>query len=168
MLLTGSFFRTLDDKFRFAIPKSIRSALGETAAATFYLAPGTDGSLALYTEESFARLANQLDDVSPNRPDVRSFSRLFYSQAQRVEIDRSGRIRIPVELANLAGLRKEIVLLGVRDHLELWDRVLWDEYLGGKQPQYDEIAEKAFARAAAGTAPAEDAEPDPARSKFPR
>jgi MraZ protein len=59
-------------------------------------------------------------------------------------MDRQGRVRIPTSLAELAGLCKEIVLLGVRDHLEIWDRRRWEGYLNQKQPFYDEIAEGAF------------------------
>ncbi len=144
MLLTGSFHRNLDEKSRFALPKPIRDALGHANCTVLYMAPGTDGSLVVYTEQSFTQLGDQLGHGSPTAQDIRAFSRLFYAQAQRVEMDRQGRIRIPVELAHLSLPGKEIVLLGVRDHLEIWDRMRWEEYLGQKQPFYDEIAESAF------------------------
>jgi MraZ protein len=149
-LLTGTFFRALDDKQRLAIPKPIRESLGFPDQKVLYLAPGTDRSLALYSPEVFSRLADQLGEASPNGPEVRAFSRLFYAQAQRGEIDRSGRLRIPAELALLASLQKEIVLLGVRDHLELWNRTCWESYLATKQPKYDEIAERAFGQSSIG------------------
>jgi MraZ protein len=145
MLLTGTFVRALDEKQRLAIPKPIRDALHGPTKTVFYIAPGTDGSLAIYPEDSFSTLAEQLATASPVGPDVRAFSRLFYAQAQRAELDRNGRLRIPAELAQLASLGREVVLLGVRDHIELWDRIQWDEYLSNKQPQYDDIAESAFA-----------------------
>jgi MraZ protein len=145
MLLTGTFHRSLDEKSRFAIPKRLRDALGHPGRqVTLYIAPGTDGSLALYSEESFSRLANQLAQGPPTGQDNRTFSRLFYAQAQSVELDRLGRVRIPLELSALGRISKEIVLLGVRDHLEVWDRSRWEEYLAEKQPRYDEVAEKAF------------------------
>ncbi len=147
MFLTGTFLRSLDEKCRFAIPKRLRDALGHPNNSLLYLAPGTDGSLALYTQEAFSKLAVQLDQGSPTRQDVRAFSRLFFTQAQSVEIDRQGRVRIPPELMNLASLSKEVFLLGVRDHLEIWDRQRWEEYLAQKQTQYDEIAENAFTEA---------------------
>jgi len=143
-LLTGNFVRVLDDKQRLALPRRLRDALGFPSNKVLYLAPGTDGSLALYTEETFVRLAEQLDGGSPTRADVRAFSRLFYAQAQSVEMDRQGRLRIPQELCQLATLSKEIVLLGVRDHLEIWDSQRWNAYLDQKQQQYDQIAETAF------------------------
>ncbi len=144
MLLTGSFHRNLDDKCRFALPKAIRDALGHTSCAVLYMAPGTDGSLVVYTEQSFLQLGEHLGHGSPTAQDIRAFSRLFYAQAQRVELDRQGRVRIPADLAQLALQGKEIVLLGVRDHLEIWDRARWEQYLDQKQPFYDEIAESAF------------------------
>ncbi len=144
MLLTGSFQRSLDEKCRFALPKPIRDALGTANCTVLYMAPGTDGSLVVYTEQSFTQLGDQLGLGSPTAQDIRAFSRLFYAQAQRVEMDRQGRVRIPADLANLSLQGKEIVLLGVRDHLEIWDRTRWDRYLDQKQPFYDEIAESAF------------------------
>ena len=144
MLLTGTFTRSVDDKLRIAIPKGLRDCFASETGSILYVAPGTDGSLSLYPEEAFARLAERLGSVSPNARQVRDYSRLFYSQACRVDLDRQGRVRIPGQLAELAGLGKEAILLGVQDHLELWDQVRWKHYLGEKQLQYDEIAEAAF------------------------
>ena len=70
--------------------------------------------------------------------------RLFYAQAQGVELDGQGRVRIPPELAQLAKLEKDVVLLGVQDHLELWAAPRWQAYVAEKQAHYDEIAENAF------------------------
>lgn len=144
MLLTGAFSRSIDQKLRVAIPKSLRAALKCALGGGLYVAPGTDQSLALYTEEGFARLAERLAGVSPTSQDVRAFTRLFYARAQRVEIDRQGRVRIPQELAELARLEKDVVLLGVQDHLELWSATRWESYLAEKQTHYDEIAEAAL------------------------
>jgi MraZ protein len=145
MLLTGTFPRTLDEKQRLAIPKRLRDGMASGTEMNFlFIAPGTDGSLALYTEESFTRIAEQLDASPPTGQDVRAFSRLFFSQAQRLEVDRQGRIRIPPELIGLTGIGKEIVLVGVRDHLELWDRQRWQSYVEQQQTQYDQLAERAF------------------------
>jgi len=146
MLLTGTFHRTLDDKSRFAIPRPLRDALGPGETATAYLAPGTDGSLELYSEEAFERLAAKMESGSRNDREARAFNRLFYGQVQRLELDKQGRVRLPAELAQLASLGKDIVLVGVRDHIEIWDLERWKEYLGGAQPRYDELAERALTK----------------------
>ena len=148
MLLTGTFGRAVDEKLRVAIPKPLREALGALAKGVLYVTPGTDGSLALYTEEALAELARRLAQASPNATDVRAFSRLFYARAQAVELDSQGRVRIPPELASLAGLEKEAVLVGVLDHLELWDRGRWEQYVAQRQIEYDRIAEAAFEKPA--------------------
>lgn len=145
MLLTGSFRRSIDEKLRIAIPKRIRVGLECPKGASLYVAPGTDDSLALYTEEAFSRLAERLGGVSPTQKDVRAYVRLFFARAAQVEIDGQGRIRIPQELADLAQLSKEVMLLGVQDHLEVWAADRWETYLSAKQPHYDEIAEAALA-----------------------
>ncbi len=144
MLLTGTFNRALDQKLRIAIPKHLRDGLPCPPGGGLYVTPGTDGSLTLYTEAGFQSLGERLAQSPPTRQDVRAFSRLFYGQAQYVELDGQGRIRIPPELAMLAKLQDEAVLVGVQDHLEIWALEHWQTYVADKQAHYDEIAETAL------------------------
>ena len=151
MLLTGTYRRTVDDKQRITIPKKLRSALqespaNETVVAGLYIAPGTDGSLAIYSEKAFSQLAEKLAQGSPTGQDKRAFSRLFFAKAQRVEMDSQGRIRVEPELFALARLEqeKEVMMVGVGDHLELWNVVGWEAYEDEKQANYDQLAERAF------------------------
>ncbi len=142
MLLTGSYRRTLDEKLRLAIPKQLRDAIGFTELETsLFITPGTDRSLAIYTAPVLETLGASLAQNSPAAKDTRLFSRLFYAQAQPAEVDRQGRLRIPPELAQLASIASEVVVLGVRDHIELWDATAWQEFLDATQPRYDELAE---------------------------
>ena len=145
MLLTGTFPRVIDEKQRIAIPKRLRDAFKtDDGPEVLFLAPGTDESLLIYTEASFSRLADQLAASSPTGQDVRAFSRLFFSQAERLELDRQGRMRVPAELVRHASLDKDAVLVGVRDHLELWDQSKWDAYVVHENEQFDQTAERAF------------------------
>ncbi len=144
MLLTGTFTRSIDDKLRVAIPKRLRLALECPIGGGLFVAPGTDRSLNIYTEEAFGHLADRLAQGSPTGQETRAFTRLFYARAQRVELDGQGRIRIPSQLAELSELGKEAVLLGVQDHLELWPADRWASYLAEMQGNYDNFAEAAF------------------------
>ena len=144
MLLTGTFARAIDEKLRVAIPKRLRKSLGCPIGGSLYIGPGTDRSLAIYTEDELERWGRRLESAPPTQRNVRAFIRLFYSQSQRVELDRQGRIRVPSELAALAGLEKEAVLLGVQDHLELWTPESWQTYSAEMKARYNEIAEAAF------------------------
>ena len=148
MLFTGKFVRSIDEKLRVAIPKRLREVAESTGSEGLYVAPGNDGSHAIYPEGAIERLAERLAQASPTQQEVRDFTRLFYARTQRVELDRQGRIRIPGELAELAQLTGEVVLLGVQDHVELWAVDRWEAYLEEKQARFDEIAEAAFGRPA--------------------
>lgn len=141
MLLTGSYRRTLDDKLRVSIPKQLREILGET---NLFVTPGTDQALVVYTGLVLEQIGNALGKLSPAAKDARAFSRLFYAQAQPTEIDKQGRLRIPVDLAKLSSLSGEVVVVGLRDRLEIWDGSAWDSFLEGTRPSYDELAERVF------------------------
>ena len=144
MFLTGRFLRSLDEKHRLAIPKSLRDALGKQAERPLFVAPGMDGSLAVYPEEAFARLVERLQSGSPTASDVRDYSRLFFSQAASAKIDSQGRLRLPTELVAWAKLENEAVLLGVQDRMEIWRPDVWATYVNERQERYDQIAEAAF------------------------
>lgn len=143
MALTGTWPRSLDDKGRLAVPKRLREELGSDLASLF-VAQGTEQSLMIYTPESFDLLAQRYSEKSGAKADIRGFMRLFYARAERVGVDSQGRIRIPDRLKGFAGLDREVVLLGVNDHLELWDTARWEDYVGSLNPQFDEIAALAY------------------------
>lgn len=144
MLLTGSYRRSLDDKSRLAIPKQLREALGFPEITSLFIAPGTDRALVIYTAEVLEQIGRTLGKLSPAAKETRDFSRLFYAQAQPADVDRQGRLRIPPELAKLSGITADVMVVGVRDRIELWDSVTWDTFLENTQPTYDDLAEMVF------------------------
>ena len=144
MPLTGTFDRTMDDKLRLPIPKPLRDGFMAAESNEFYLAPGNEGCLSMYSQVGFEGLASRLAGISTGRADVRNFLRLFYSQAERVIVDKQSRIRVPDRLVKLAGLAHDVVLIGVHDHVEIWDRVRWESFLSGTQPKFDELTAQAL------------------------
>jgi MraZ protein len=127
MLLTGTHPRTLDDKKRLVLPKRIREQLGEPGL--LYVTPGPEQSLSLFTQECLERQADKLDSASPDDEKARVSRRLYFAQTEAVDVDKAGRILLPDRLVGLASLAHEVVLIGVRDHLELWDAKRWEEYI---------------------------------------
>jgi MraZ protein len=142
MLLTGTYERSLDEKLRLALPRPLREAFCDEKQLV--LTPGTDNSLSLFPQKTFAFLAEKLAARSPTGQEVRAFSRLLYAQSHGVEIDSQGRIRLPADLARLANLDAEVVLLGVGDRVELWNKSRWEVYLAELLPRYDQLAEAAL------------------------
>ena len=144
MLLTGTYRRTLDDKLRLSVPKQLRELLTDS---NLFLTPGTDKALFVYTGETLEGIGNMLSNLSPAAKETRAFSRLFYAQAQPADMDKQGRLRLTPELSKLAGLENEVVIVGVKDRLEIWNAAGWDAFLLESQPSYDELAEQVFANA---------------------
>jgi MraZ protein len=142
MLLTGTHTRTLDDKKRLALPRRVREQLG--APETLFITPGPDQCLWLFTQDGLERLAEKLDQAPAADAEVRVFRRLYFAQTESVDVDGSGRILLPERLVQFAGLGHEVILIGVRDHLELWDGRRWQEYLARHGPRFDTVAEQAF------------------------
>src|SRR5476649_2094433 len=126
MLLTGTHPRTLDDKKRLTLPKRTREQVGEVTQ--LFVTPGADQSLWIYTKEELERLSAKLDQTPATNAEARKFRRLFYAQMEEVDLDRNGRILIPDRLVQFAGLEHEVVLLGIHDHLELWNAQRYQAY----------------------------------------
>jgi MraZ protein len=145
MALTGTFTRNLDEKQRLAVPKPLRDAFGEESdSKCLYVAPGTEQSLFLYSAKGFEALAERFASQSRNDPSTRNYMRLFYARAEQVSVDSQGRVRIPDRLIQLAGLQHEIVVLGVHDHAEIWDKGRWEAFLDQSGPSFDELATRAL------------------------
>lgn len=140
MPLTGTYERSLDDKLRLAVPKRLRDEFQEGEIISLYAAPGIDRCIALYSPAGFQKFAQKLEQQPAYRTDVRSYARLFYAQAEKLDLDSQGRIRIPDRLAKLIGLQREVVLIGVNDRAEIWDQTVWSDYLTKLSPEIDGIA----------------------------
>jgi len=151
MPLTGTYSRTIDEKQRLAVPKPLREAFAKEAGSNdasesgvLYIAPGTDTSLMVFSETGFQRYSDRVSQASPNRAENRRYRRMFYAQAERVDVDSQGRVRIPERLMQFASLTKEAVILGVHEHAELWDKERWDVFLSEHGDDFDEVAAQSF------------------------
>jgi len=144
MPLLGTYQRLVDDKQRVALPKRLYEELGEGDLTHFYIAPGTELALLLFSPRGFARYARRLAKQASNRVDVRNYKRLFYARAERVELDGQGRIRIPERLIEFARLERDVVLLGVDDHMEIWSASAWNAFVEKSSALFDDMATRAF------------------------
>lgn len=163
MSLTGTYHRSLDEKQRLAVPKRLRDEMCADQAPVLYVAPETEQALTLYSTEQFHRRAETLARSLPQQTTLRNYHRLYYSQAEQVEVDAQGRIRLPERLVSFAGLTQEVVLLGVHDHVEIWDRNRWQQFLDEHASGFDSLANAAF-----GAARVEGADETPDVTRIPR
>jgi MraZ protein len=144
MSLTGTYQRTIDDKQRIAVPKQLRDGFGDESKGELYLAPGNEGCLSLYTKSGFDQLASRLAHIPGGHANVRNYLRVLHALAERVVLDKQSRIRIPERLAERASLSHSVVLIGVYDHVEIWDQERWESFLSQNESQFDELTERAL------------------------
>ena len=140
MLFTGEYEHAIDAKQRLAIPAEIRAHLDiEIHGEGFYLVPGPNGALWLWPQRTFEQMAGAMDQSLLPGEEMMEFEDLLFSQAARLEIDKSGRVRLPDRLLRLAGIGQSVVILGVKDHLELRDAEEWRARLSEKLSKQGEI-----------------------------
>ena len=141
---TGIYDRTVDQKHRIAIPKPMRDQFVTADSKRIYAAPGNDCCIALYSEKTFEQHAQELEKLSSARLEVRNFLRMFYSQAESLEPDKQGRIRLPSRLISFAKLDAQVVLAGVRDHAEIWDKSRWEKLQSTLTEDFDALTTVVF------------------------
>ena len=134
----------MDDKLRLAIPRQLRDGFREADSEELFVAPGNEGCLSIYSKAGFEAFATKMATISTGRVQVRNFLRLYYSQAECVQVDKQSRIRIPERLVKMAELKHNVVLIGVHDHLEIWDKERWDLFLSQNGSQFDALTAEAL------------------------
>lgn len=140
VLFLGEYEHTLDQKQRLAVPSELRDVLDPKVHGDgFIAAPGSNGCLWLWPEKTFSQLSAALGGSLVGDPTMQDFERLVFSQAARVPLDNAGRVRIPDRLLLKYGLTGSIMILGVRDHLELCDPTGWKREQERLQPATQDI-----------------------------
>lgn len=123
-MFTGEYRHTVDDKGRMAVPAKFRVQLGGGAVVSRWL----DACLAIHTQDGWAALAAKVAALPITDSNARRFSRLIFAGAAEVELDRQGRILLPAFLREGIGLGGEAVVVGSRDHAEIWVPDTWATY----------------------------------------
>jgi MraZ protein len=138
-MLVGTYDYTLDAKNRVAIPARLRPFFAEG----IYLSRGFEHSLAGRTPEEFERYLQE-EVRGDSKMDRRRQGLLRYHTADAVyqELDGQGRITIPARLLQFASVAKDVTIIGVQDHIEIWERSAWDEYLRRQEEEADDIADE--------------------------
>ncbi|MDH4202200.1 MAG: hypothetical protein OEV87_04845 [Phycisphaerae bacterium] len=137
LMLTGEYEHTIDDKNRLFISNKLRSQIDcEQYGSNFYLAMGSNGIYCLYPEKYFQQIA-LAGAPGMGAPDESvAFERMSFALASKVELDRQGRLLINEKLRKRANLGTTLTLVGVRDHIEVWNTDDWEHYLEDNLNQF--------------------------------
>lgn len=133
----GSFAHSLDEKGRLMIPRKMRDELGYKV----YIMQGLDGCLSVYNESAYQKLVEQFSRLSFNQHKNRDYLRLQFASTHEMDIDKLGRVQIPTALLNKYGISREVIVLGIGDHIEVWDQKKYEEYEASVKDEFENIAE---------------------------
>lgn len=138
-MFMGEYHHTIDDKGRLTIPSKIRYELGET----FVVTRGLDGCLFVYPKNVWDNIVKKYQEL-PNVKDARNFMRFFLSGATDICFDKQGRINIASPLIKYADLKKDCVIIGVGDRLEIWSIDRWNSFIDENEDNLSDIADNLF------------------------
>jgi len=137
-MLIGEYTHTIDTKKRLAIPSKLRKELGAKAVIT----RGLDNCLFVFPFKEWQKLVEKLSNLPIGQRDTRGFSRLMLAGASEVDLDTLGRILVPDYLKNYAQLKKNVIIAGVYNRLEIWDKTRWDTFKRQSEKEVDNMAER--------------------------
>ena len=137
LLLTGEYQHVVDDKGRVLVSNKLRSQIdADEHGSNFYLVLGANGVLCLYPEKYFEHISLAVAPGAAAPDEAVAFERMSFALTSKVDLDAQGRLLLNEKLRKRAGLKDQITLIGVRDHIELWNSENWEQYLSDHMIQY--------------------------------
>ena len=133
-MLIGQYEHTIDSKKRLALPAKFRGELGDKVVIT----PGVDNCLTVFTEKQWQLESEKISRLPIGQAEARSYTRVMLAGAMESALDKLGRILIPDYLKKYAGLNKDVVICGLSNRVEIWDKAAWDGY---KQKAEKDVAD---------------------------
>ena len=137
LLLTGEYEHVIDDKGRVLVSNKLRNQIdAEEHGSSFYLVIGANGILCLYPEKCYERLSIAMARKNAAPDEIVAFERMNFALAGKVELDSQGRLLLSEKLRKRADLKDNVTLVGVRDHIELWNTQDWEQYVSDNMARF--------------------------------
>jgi MraZ protein len=145
MIFTGTYELTVDPKNRLSIPANIRAQMDpEKDGTRFYLVPGNRrGTLGLYADQYFERYAEAYHASLTANDEKEDFEQVFYAMATLLDLDKQGRVVMPQRVLEYAGVGKKVTVAGQRDHLVIWNRDRFDQFIEENWQRYPDLLKQA-------------------------
>lgn len=142
--LIGNFEVALDAKGRITFPAGLKKQLPEQDVMSFVAYKGFDNCIELYTENEWEKIQSKLSKLSVLNPKLVKLKRLMLSTSARLELDSAGRMLLPKNMIAAVALKKEVVILGQIDKIEIWDKQQYDTYLDANIGDLSDLATEIF------------------------
>ena len=140
----GEHEHSVDRKGRLIIPAKFREVFKEHYVERFFVTRGLDTCLFVFPEDEWRKQEARFKALSFTSSEARKFNRLYFSGACEVTCDRQGRILVPEYLKEFAQIRRDVVIVGVSNRIEIWSRENWSQFFQGTKDSFEKIAENIF------------------------
>src|SRR6187549_451240 len=131
----GEYEATLDAKGRFLLPAGFKKQLPEEGAARFVINRGFEKCLTMYPLQSWEPIFSNISKLNDFDPKVREFRRWFLNGAIQMDLDSAGRLLVPKNLMEHAGLEKDVVLVSAVNKIEIWDKAKYQQFFDSFSPE---------------------------------
>ena len=138
----GTHEHTIDDKNRLTMPAKFRDGL----RGGVVLVRGIDNTVDVYPRESWESSVERITALDSLTREAREMKRFVFAGATVTEIDKQGRVLVPPDLGRHAGLGKDVSVVGVHDHIEIWNRPTWGDHVSAIEGSVGDVAERAADR----------------------
>jgi MraZ protein len=143
----GEYEATIDSKGRFLLPAGIKKQLPEAELPVFVINRGFEKCLSMYPMKSWNPLYESISNLNDFDPKVREFRRYFLNGARQIELDSAGRLLLPKNLMEHAGLEKDIVLVSAVNKMEIWDKNKYQQFFEKFSPEtFSNLAAEVMAK----------------------
>ena len=142
MFFIGTYNHSLDEKNRVILPSKLRDKLCDKDNPTIYVTLGLDKCIAIYPAETYEAIASRLSKASSLEGDNRGYKRTFFSNSYDITVDRQGRVPLSKELCAKCSVKRDVVIIGVDDHVEIWDRDLYAAMSEQNDENYESYASR--------------------------
>jgi len=138
----GEFEHSIDRKGRLILPAKFRETAKNQFVEKFFVTRGLDKCLFMFSEEEWRSQENKFKTMSFTKQQSRIFNRLLFSGAVEVGPDKQGRVLLPQYLKDFADIKRDVIIVGVSNRIEIWARDKWHEFYSSSRQSFEEIAEK--------------------------
>jgi MraZ protein len=140
----GRYSYSVDEKGRVALPAKLRSNVATSVKGNFVITRGFERCLYVYPQDEWNKLEQFVRSLSFLDAQHRFYARTLFERANDSKIDGQSRITIPPELMEFAGIKNEVLILGVLDRMEIWNPMVYEEYQKNHPDTYETVAEQVF------------------------
>jgi len=138
----GEYLHSIDRKGRIILPAKFRESAKAHFIEKFFVTRGLDKCLFMFSEEEWRTQETKFKAISFTKQQARTFNRLYFSGAVEVLPDKQGRILLPQYLKDFSQIKRDVIIVGVSNRIEIWAKDKWQEFYGTSRQSFEEIAEK--------------------------